>query len=149
MNAIELHQELKQGFDPNRQCDNVRWNCIDYALCNPDAHPLFEKLLRNSDDASVVELFKKTCQYLGIAATQLSFTDNLDDFENVIVFYWWEQEDRVWGFHYTDYHFLRKTGRIWHGKDGQNSTPEPFPRDQLEFVFNQYDPDQKAIFAIE
>jgi hypothetical protein len=71
--------DLIQGFDPTRECNNIRWNCIDYALCNPDAHPLFEKLLRNSDDnESVVELFKKACKYLGIKATQLLFTDNFD-----------------------------------------------------------------------
>lgn len=140
--------DLIQGFDPTRECNNIRWNCIDFALCNPDAHPLFEKLLRNSDEP-VIELFKKTCQYLGITVTQLDFSDKLDNFENVIVFYWWEQEDRCWGFHYTDYHFLRRIDGIWVGKDGQNSVPEPFSKDQLEFVFKEYDPDNKAIFVIE
>lgn len=149
MNATELQHDLLQGFDPARECDNVRWNCIDYALCNPDAHPLFEKLLRNSDDDSVIELFKRTCQYLGIHVTQLDFTSQLNQYENVIVFYWWSEEDRCWGFHYTDYHFLRRVDGVWIGKDGQNSSPKPFPKDELEFVFKQYDPEDKAIFVIE
>ena len=142
--STEYQQELHKGFDPTRKCNDIRWNCIDYALSNPDAHCIFEKYLHNFKENTVIELFQKTCALLGIKTKQIQFSDiSLHEGNNIIIFYWWEEDT------YIDYHFIRRINGIWFEKIGQNSCPEAFPCGQLDFVIKQYDSDKKSCFIVE
>lgn len=141
---------LQKGFYPNRKCDNMRWNCIDFALCNGDAHIVFQDLLKNSNSKNVVEIFKETCEYLEINAIQIDYEDitKYED-KNIICFYWWKEQDEGLRNSYIEYHFLRRIGKTWFKKDGQDSVPDRFPNDLINFVIKELNPEEKAFFIIE
>ena len=141
---------LQHRYDPNRKCDDVQWICIDYALCNGDAHIVFQDLMKHHNGKNIVEIFKETCRLLEIKATQIDFVD-ITKFEdkNVICFYWLIEKDKRWNFSYIQYHFLRKIHGTWSKKDGHNSKPYLVPFEQLETILNQLDPENKTFFVIE
>ena len=141
---------LQKGVDLERKCDNMRWNCIDFALCNGDAHIVFQDLLKNSNSKNVVEIFKETCEYLEINGIQIDYEDitKYED-KNIICFYWWKGQDESLRNSYIEYHFLRRINNVWFEKEGQDSLPSKFPSDLISFLFKEYDPKNKAFFIIE
>ena len=141
---------LQKGVDLERKCDNMRWNCIDFALCNGDAHIVFQDLLKNSNGKKVIEIFKEMCSYLEIKATQISYAD-ITKYENksIICFYWWKECNEYSGNQFIEYHFLRRINNVWFEKEGQDSIPSKFPSDLISFLLKEYDPKNKAFFIIE
>ena len=141
---------LQKGFDPNRKCDNMRWNCIDFALCNGDAHIVFQDLLKNSNGKNVVKIFKETCEYLEINVIQIDYADitNYED-KSIVCFYWWKECNEYSGNQFIEYHFLRRINNVWFEKEGQDSIPSKFPSDLISFLLKEYDPKNKAFFIIE
>lgn len=141
---------FQKGVDPERKCNNMRWNCIDYALCNGDAHIVFQDLLNNSNNRNVIEIFKETCRYLDIKVIQINFADIPKyEKENIICFYWWKEHNEHTENSYIEYHFLRRINGIWFKKDGQDSVPDTFPKYLIEFILNELNPEEKALFIIE
>ena len=141
---------LQKGFDPNRKCDNMRWNCIDFALCNGDAHIVFQDLLNNSNGKNVVEIFKQMCRCLEIKTTQISYADitKYED-KSIICFYWWKECNEHSGNQFIEYHFLRKINNVWFEKEGQDSIPCKFSSSLTTFFLNELNPEEKAFFIIE
>lgn len=141
---------LQKGADTKRKCNNMRWNCIDFALCNGDAHIVFQDLLKNYSNRNVIEIFKETCELLNIKAIQIDFTD-IPKYKkaNIICFYWWKECDEHSENPFTEYHFLRKINEIWFEKEGQDSVPNKFPTNLISFLLKEYDPEKKAFFIIE
>jgi len=141
---------LQRGVDLERKCDNMRWNCIDFALCNGDAHIVFQDLLKNSNGKNVVKIFKETCEYLEINAIQIDYEDitKYED-KSIICFYWWKECNECSGNQFIEYHFLRRINNVWFEKEGQDSIPSKFPSDLILFLLKEYDPKNKAFFIIE
>lgn len=141
---------LQKGVDLERKCDNMRWNCIDFALCNGDAHIVFQDLLKNSNGKNVVEIFKQMCRCLEIKTTQISYADitKYED-KSIICFYWWKECNEHSKNPYIEYHFLRRINNVWFEKEGQDSIPSKFPSNLISFLLKEYDPKNKAFFIIE
>ena len=95
-----------------------------------------EKLFSVNEIMTEEEYLERLYSETEAEQVEFSETTNYED-KNMIIFYWWDQEDKRWGFNYRDYHFIRRINGIWYGKDGQNSQPLPFPKEQLEFVLDK------------
>lgn len=136
---------ISKGFDPNRSFEYA-YNCIDYALGNPDARKVFRECKENG--LKEPEAFEKTCDLLNISCSKVN-VNNVDDFTGkyLICIYWWKQKDTKFDYDYNEYHVVRKNpDNIWVHKNGFRDQPCEFPEEELQTLMNFKD---KAFFVIK